>query len=314
MEIRRLQSFVRVAELGSLGKAADVLRIAQPALTRQMRLLEEELGVVLFNRTRRGMQLTEEGEQLLSGVLGPLHQVEMTLQNIRSLSSSVVGNLVIGMPPTTALVLARPLIQRLAIEEPLIQLHIIEGSTRAITEWILSGEIDIALLYAPLPDNRLVARDLLREDLMLVGSAQVGLSPDRPIHFKALMELPLIFPNPRNGIRSIVDRVSARHGLMLKPKCVIDSFNVTKAMVESGEGYALLPLSAIMAEVETGVLSYCPIESPHTVRQLMSVGRRDTRIPRIVRTVEVLLAREVVALNQADKWPGELLVKNADLA
>jgi LysR family transcriptional regulator, nitrogen assimilation regulatory protein len=81
MEIRRLEYFVCIAEQGSLGRASDLLRIAQPALTRQVRLLEQELGVILFTRSRRGMRLTEEGEQLLSEVMGPLRQLEGALQN-----------------------------------------------------------------------------------------------------------------------------------------------------------------------------------------------------------------------------------------
>jgi LysR family nitrogen assimilation transcriptional regulator len=308
MELRRLEYFVQVAQLGSLGRASDVLRIAQPALTRQMRLLEEELSVTLFNRSRRGMQLTEEGEQLLAGLVGPLRQVEMTLQGIRSLSSKLVGNIVLGMPPTVTIVLARGLLQRISAEEPSIQVRIVEGSTPNIAEWIRSGEIDIALIYAPLVDDRLIGRDLLREELVLVGSPAARLSPNETINFMTLMDLPLIIPNPRNGMRTIIERVSARYNKQLRPKCIIDSLNVTKMMVSNDDGYAILPLSAIMDEVETGTLTYCSIDSPFIARQLMMVRRRDTRIPRIITAVETFLRDEIISLNTSGRWPAELLI------
>jgi LysR family nitrogen assimilation transcriptional regulator len=314
MELRRLEYFIRVAELGSLGRASDVLRIAQPALTRQMRLLEEELNVTLFNRSRRGMQLTEEGEQLLAGVVGPLRQVDMTLQSIRSLSSKLVGNIVLGMPPTTTIVLARPLMQRIAAEEPSIQVRIVEGPTPNIVEWIRNGEVDIALLYAPLNDDRLVGRDLLREALVLVGSPAAKLSPQAPINFIDLMDLPLIIPNPRNGMRTIIERVSARYNKTLRPKCIIDSLNVTKSMVRNDDGYAMLPLSAVLEEVEAGTLTYCPIDSPFVARQLMMVRRRDTRIPRIITTVERFLQAEILQLNALGRWPAEMLIDGGDLS
>jgi len=98
METRRLKYFVRIAEDGSLMRAAGVLRIAQPALSRQLRLLEEDLGLTLFRRTPRGMQLTQEGELLRVAVAGPLRELELALQNIRSLSARVEGNIVLGMP------------------------------------------------------------------------------------------------------------------------------------------------------------------------------------------------------------------------
>ena len=113
MEIRRLRYFICIAELGSLGRAADILRIAQPALTRQVQLLEQELGIMLFTRTRRGMHLTEAGSQLLAEVTGPLRDLEGALQNIRSLNAGLSGNVTVGMTPTVTYFLAQPLLERM---------------------------------------------------------------------------------------------------------------------------------------------------------------------------------------------------------
>src|SRR5215471_7971497 len=127
MDTRRLRYFVRIAEDGSLTRAAGVLRIAQPALSRQIRLLEEELGIALFNRTARGMQLTEEGEHLRACVAGPLRSLELALQNARSFSSHIEGNFTLGMTSGIGEILAKPLVLRMSSEFPNIKLRIVEG-------------------------------------------------------------------------------------------------------------------------------------------------------------------------------------------
>src|SRR3546814_11503577 len=100
MDFKRLANFARVAELGSVSRAADRIRIAQPALSRQMRLLEDEIGVPLFVRHRRGITLTEAGEELRTRLVGPLHQIEQVFEDVRALSQSAGGNFAFGMPPT----------------------------------------------------------------------------------------------------------------------------------------------------------------------------------------------------------------------
>jgi LysR family transcriptional regulator, nitrogen assimilation regulatory protein len=237
MEIRRLEYFVCIAEQGSLGRASDLLRIAQPALTRQVRLLEQELGVILFTRSRRGMRLTEEGEQLLSEVMGPLRQLEGALQNIRSFSSGISGNVAIGVPPTVAYFLAQPLLERIAVDEPNLAVRIVEGTSMHLNDWLVSGELDIAVLYGPSRDDKLRTCELVTEQMVLVGSAQSGLSPDRAISLKELITLPLILPNPRNGLRAVSERFAAKYKTYFKIKHVIDSFPITKTMVEDGQGY-----------------------------------------------------------------------------
>src|ERR1700740_1285114 len=114
MDIRRLQFFLRIADEGSMNRAARVLGIAQPALSRQMRLLEEALGVTLFTRTSRGMELTEAGEQLRGSMTGPLRHLELAMQNVGSPFAQLEGGVILGMPQTTACVLARPLLARVA--------------------------------------------------------------------------------------------------------------------------------------------------------------------------------------------------------
>jgi LysR family nitrogen assimilation transcriptional regulator len=297
MDLRRLNYFVSIAEQGSLCRASDVLRIAQPALTRQMRLLEEEVGVQLFTRTRRGMHLTNAGEQLLMDVTGPLRQLARAFENVRPVSLELSGNIAVGLPPTVSCFLAQSFLERMSIDVPNVTLRIIEGTSAHLNDWLVSGEIDIAVLYGPLTDNSLRSHDLVAEEMVLVCSPNSNFSPDRSVSFSELRHLPLILANPRNGLRAISERLAARYKSHFNIKYVIDSLSLTKEMVAGGHGYTIMPVSAIMPEIRDGTLTYAPIENPIT-RMLVVAAKSHPRIPRIIGKADGILSdlfREVFA-------------------
>jgi LysR family transcriptional regulator, nitrogen assimilation regulatory protein len=305
MEIRRLEYFVRIADLGSLARAATVLHVAQSALTRQMKLLEEELGVSLFSRSHRGMQLTEEGRHFLSDITGPLRQLDVAVQNARTLSSAISGDMAMGMPPTVAYALAEPLLARIARDEPGIAVRIVEGSSIHLSDWLINGELDMAVIYGPSPSDKLRDRDLLTENLVLVGSASSNLSPDRPIPFEQVTALPLILPSPNNSLRGISERCAAAiSSKEMQIKYVIDSFPLVKRMVEKGAGYTILPVSSFVDEFEQGLLKYAPICAPDIRRRLLLAARPYGRIPRVITRVDELVQQVVAELQAQGKIAG----------
>ncbi len=305
MEIRRLQYFVCIAELGSLGRAADILRIAQPALTRQVQLLEQELGVMLFTRTRRGMHLTEAGSQLLSEVTGPLRDLEGALQNIRSLNAGLSGSITVGMTPTVTYFLAQPLLEQMARVAPDVAVRIVEGTGLHISEGLTSGELDMGLLHEPVCDHRLSNRDLLTEDMVIVGSPASNLAPGRDLSIAELTELPLILPNPKNGLRGITERYAAKYNVHFQIKYVIDSFYVLKEMIANGHGYGIMPLSSILKEVEAGRLTYSPLQHP-TRRPLVMSSRTTCRAPRIIAKLQDVMEEVLCQLHQSGRIFGDL--------
>jgi LysR family transcriptional regulator, nitrogen assimilation regulatory protein len=262
MEIRRLRYFVRVAEDGSLTKAAGVLRVAQPALTRQIRLLEQEIGIALFNRTARGMQLTEEGEYLRGCVAGPLRAVELALQNVRSLSPRIEGNFAIGMPSSLGDVLAAPLVLRMSADFPNIRLRIMEGITGSLIDWLHRGMLDFALLEEESRDDRLTDREILSERLLLVGAAGTTVNPKRALTFEKVIQLPLILPTHHLGIRGVFNDALAKLRANADIRLEADSCKLIKELVVSGLGYAILPFSFFRKEYEAGSLGYSPIIKP----------------------------------------------------
>lgn len=189
MDMKRLGYFARIAELGSVTEAANRFRISQPSLSRQMRLLEQELGVKLFVRHHRGMRLTPEGNQLYARLDNPLQQIERVLRDIRGLADKTQANLVFGVPPTVGYVLAGPLTRRLASQAPHISLRIVEAYAGNLASSIGRQEIDLALLYGPSSEwasmewghwvEGMLLEDLLVEDMVLVGPAECALDRER---------------------------------------------------------------------------------------------------------------------------------------
>ena len=262
MEIRRLEYFARIAEDGSLTKAAGVLRVAQPALSRQIRLLEEELGVSLFSRTARGMQLTEEGEYLRAAIASPLRAMELALQNVRSFSSRIEGNFAIGMPSSIGEILARPLVLRMNADFPNIKLRIVEGLTGSLVDWLHRGMLDFALLEEASRDDRLTDRELFSARLMLVGGPASALDPKQTITFEKATRLPLTLPTHHLGIRGVFNDTVAKSRAAANITLEADSCKLTKELIESGLGYAILPFAYFRREYEQGRLRYCPIVKP----------------------------------------------------
>jgi LysR family transcriptional regulator, nitrogen assimilation regulatory protein len=306
VDTHRLRYFLRIAEEGSISRAASVLGIAQPALSRQVRLLEEDLGVTLFRRTARGVQLTEEGERLRATTAAPLHQLELAMRYVGSPLARIERGLCVGLPATAACVLATPLLDSLSTAFPRVSFHISVASTDDSVEAMLKGVVDIAVI-GPVPDGRLFYHDLLEEDLFVVGGAISDLRPSRAVHFTELAELPLILPASQNGIRTSLENTALRLKIKLQSKFETDSLQVAKDLIETGHGFGVLPLSACAAEVEANRLRHAPLHDPSLTQQLGIAVTSQLELTRgfAIRVGE-LIQEEAARLIRSGAWTARL--------
>ena len=302
MDLKQLRSFREIAEAGSLCRAADRLRLAQPALSRQIRLLEAEAGLALFTRHGRGMALTEAGRELLARISGPLRQLEGAFAEVRALSGAVAGQVALGMMPTVAAVLAGPLARRVAERHPAVSLRIVEGYTGHLIEWVQRGATDATLLYGPASDLHLPVRDLFIEALVLAGPPGSGLSPEVPVTLADAARRPLVAPSLPHGLRSIVETAAARARITLNLRHEADSFLVLKDLVECGLGFAILPRSSIRREEQEGRMAVAPLVRPTIRRQVVLAVPPDRAAGRATEAVLALLAEEVAARADGGDW------------
>lgn len=306
MDTHRLKYFLRIAEEGSITRAATALGIAQPALSRQVRLLEEDLGITLFQRTRRGVLLTEEGERLRASTAAPLRQLELAVQYAGSPLARIERGLLIGMVPAAAGVLAAPLLASLGAAFPNVHVHVAVAETDDLVQRMLNGAIDLAVIN-PAPDDRLFFRPLLAEDLVLVGGPASDLSASAAVQFSELASLPLVLPGAPTGIRNTLENTALRLKVVIKGRFSTDSLSVCKDLVEAGLGYAVLPLSAFGADAEAGRLRYAPICAPEVTHQIGVAATAALEVPREFATkVGVLMREEVARLVRAGRWQARI--------
>ena len=180
MDLKQLEYFVRVAELGSFTRASIALDIAQPALSRQVRLLEVELRQNLLVRNGRGATPTEAGKLLLEHARGILHQVDRAREELGRVRGALAGRVAIGLPPSLARVLTVPLTRAFRQQMPDAQLSISEGLSVTMQEWLVTGRLDIALLYHAQPAPEIELTPLQEEELLLIEPRAPGLAEEPP--------------------------------------------------------------------------------------------------------------------------------------
>jgi DNA-binding transcriptional LysR family regulator len=239
LELKQLRYFARIAQDGSLTKAAGVLGIAQPALSRQMRMLEQELGIALFRRTARGMSLTEAGDRLLAAVASPLHEIDLATRSISKPDDRIDGEFTIGMPPGIGEVFGRSFVHSVKQNYPQIRLRMVEGNTGSLQDWLLRAVIDYAILEEPAADLRVLQRCVRDEPLMLV-TQETG--PDyHPLDLEETSRLPLILPSHHLGIRKTITAAAIGASIALTPAIEVDAPHLAIRLVADGLGCAILP-------------------------------------------------------------------------
>lgn len=262
MDLKQLEYFVRVAELGSFTRAALALDIAQPALSRQVRLLEVELRQTLLSRNGRGAVPTEAGKLLLEHGRGILHQVARAREEVSSVRGSLAGRVALGLPPSVARVLTVPLTRAFRERLPEAHLSICEGLSVALTERLQTGHIDIAVLYNASPSPELELTPLGDEELMLVQANTQDDTPDlaQPaIALRELAPLPLVIPSRPNAIRMVVETEMAAVGCTPNIALEIDGVSAILDLVADGAGGAILSRHAVTQSLRPAAFTMRPI-------------------------------------------------------
>jgi len=261
MDFKQLETFVQVAELGSFTRAASVLRMAQPALSRQVRALEVDLRQTLFDRNGRGVTLTEAGKRLLAHARGILQQVQRARQDLDEQRGAASGLLSIGLPPSIGRTLTAPLVEAFRAQFPKATLTMVEGLSTYTLEWLVSGRIDCAVVYNATPAAAIDLLPVLDEQLFLLsarpaanarssvkGSARsraAAQSVGKGITLAELAALELVIPSRPHTIRMKLETTLAEAGLKPRVALEIESVPAMLDLVQRHPLHAVLSLNAI---------------------------------------------------------------------
>jgi len=307
MEISQLRTLVHVAELGSLSKAADRMHIAQPALSRRVRMLEEELGVRLFARHGRGMVVTEQGQEVLSHALRVLAELDEIRTRTADANAPLTGHIAVGLPPTVADIISVPLVAAFGKAHPQVTLRLVSAYTGYLLDWLHRGEIDLAVLYDPRAARSLRSHPLLLENLFLIGPPEAGFSTVRAIPFRQLDGKRLLLPSVRHGLRTIVERCAAEAGITLDVVVEADSYATLKDLVRHGHGWTILPLAPIHEDIEARRLTGAALIDPLPVRRLVLSYPADRPVSRLARFAGKAVSDIVRDKVERAIWVGQLL-------
>jgi LysR family transcriptional regulator, nitrogen assimilation regulatory protein len=303
VDVKQLAALLAVAETGSVTRAAEVLHLVQPAVSRQIKLLEDELGAPLFERTRQGMRLTDDGQVLLDHARRALNELERARAEIRPLSGELRGLVTLGLSPSIAEPIAEALMRRLAAEHPAVQLRLSVGYTRHLADWLDAADIDLAVIYEVRPSSAVEVRPLLDEALWVVGPPGSGLSPDRPVRFADVHEHVRIQSNPTHAMRRMLERVAADEKIRLTVAVETNSMNVQQRLVAAGMGYTVLPGIAVAHDVERGRLAGAPLLDAGLRRRLQMALPGTRRLGYAVRGVAEILIEEMRDSVESGTWP-----------
>lgn len=245
MNPKKLEHFLRIAQAGSVSRAADRLEMSQSVLSRDLRELEDELGVSLFSRHPRGVDLTPAGlalktqAEVILGLMGRLRD------DVNAASEQPSGRVAFGMPASMTAILTGSLVQSFHQSYPRVKLQIQEGLSANLRSALLARELDFAMLVAPILEPQLVARPLLIEPFVMVGPVGSSLDGRRMISIEEVTSYPLILPMMANSTRMLIETAFERAGKTPQVTLETNDAALITQFVANGLGYAVLPYSAV---------------------------------------------------------------------
>jgi LysR family nitrogen assimilation transcriptional regulator len=260
MDLKQLETFVHVADLGSFTRAASVLQVAQPALSRQVRALEVELHQPLFDRNGRGVTLTQAGQRLLAHGRGILQQVERAKLDLEDQRGAATGLLSVGLPPSVSRTLTAPLVEAFRQRFPRATLSMVEGLSTYTLEWLQQGRVDCAVVYNAAPAAAIALQPVLDERLYLVsarGRSRGLLGQALTLADVATQDL--VIPSRPHAIRMRLETALAEAGLKPQVGLEIESVPAMLDLVQRLPLHAVLSLNAIRGSEHEAGLQARPI-------------------------------------------------------
>lgn len=252
MDTRRLSAFVKIVDTGSLTRAADNLHVAQPALSQQLAALEAHFRQRLLIRSKRGVVPTEAGRALYRHAQIILRQLSQAQTDVGQSIQTVAGAVSLGLAPYSAgAALALPLLRLVRERYPGIVLHINENFGGVISELVMTGKMDMALIYQPGPIKGVKFEPMFEEELFVLSSQRIAPGQDRDVAVSGLAGIALLLPSRIHTIRKLVDSAFERAGIVPDVVAEIESAATLASAVDSGLGATILPWSSASSIAES---------------------------------------------------------------
>lgn len=307
MNLRQISYFVSISECNSFLKTSQVLHVSQPTVSSQIKLLEEELGVILFERRPSGVVLTPEGEEFLYYAKNIKKNIQLAKESLRYSNTSTGGSVTVGIPGSLSPILSVKLIQAVRRDLPNVKLKVVSGLTGNLLEWIRDGSIDFGLVFDEIPLYGLDLEWLLTECLYLVGRTADEfddlVDSNNHIPLTKIRELPLVLPSMAHGLRKVVESHADKAGITLNVCAEVDAYELLFEMVASTDMFTVYSRAGLQGRAYLHLLHSAKIVDPPIERKIFLAHASGRPLNRVVRSVDKYV-REILSEAATSKWWG----------
>lgn len=303
MEIRQLRYFVKIADLGSVSRAAEALHVAQPALSQQVAQLEGELGQPLLVRRSTGVRMTEQGEVFYRHAQRILKELADVPAAVQRAGSQPCGTVAVGLPQSTAAQYGMPLLRRLREQHPGIEVEFFDEISGNLLRGVSSGRLDMAVLVNDEDAALLQAEPLLEEALYLVSRPDLAPS-EAVVPLASLANYPLALPGHTQGVRDLLERALRGQGVTLPaPRVLANSMSIMRQAALAGLAHCVMPWGALDEDLRDGALRATPTQPPLTRRAHLCIAR-DASLTLAGQAVYALLRDTTRQRVRSGEWQG----------
>jgi DNA-binding transcriptional LysR family regulator len=278
VDLRRLEVFAKVAELGSFSRAAEALFLTQPTVSEHVRALEDEVGVPLLDRLGRGATPTRAGELLLGYALRMLALSREAQQALEHFQGRMRGELVVGGSTIPGEYVLPAIIGEFKVKYPEISVSLLIGDSRQVTEWVEQGRVEVGVVGAPPTSRAVEARELMPDELVIVVSSSHAWASRKTVSLDDLAREPMVMRERGSGSRQALEQVLHQAGVGLESFRVVGEMGSTQAVkqaVRANVGLALISRRAVEDECRAGHLVCLKVKDLKVARSFYQVVHRD---------------------------------------
>lgn len=293
MDLKQMQYFLCLAQEGNVTRAARQLNLVQPALSMQIAKLEKSLGKQLFYRASRGMSLTSAGEALAERIAPIMTDIDRVRDEIAQIDGKVSGRVSIGMITSVAQSTLPVSSASIAARYPEIRLLVCEGYSDTMLEWVTAGQLDIAIINAPVRRVTPTSRHILDEEMLLAHGATNRLALPKVASFDRLENLDLVIPSRRHGLRRILDDAAAEAGFNLKPRLEIDNLSAICEVIATTDLVTVLPGIVLRSTLAERRIKARRLRNPSIIRSVACVTNPRRNVTAAMTAVMDIVARDL---------------------
>ncbi|MRW91093.1 LysR family transcriptional regulator [Duganella sp. FT80W] len=302
MELRQLRYYVAIVDHGSLSRAALILHVAQPALTQQIRQLEQELGVQLLHRSAQGVLSTDAGKVFYEHAQAILKQVADARSAVAQSAERPSGSVTLGLPHSISGALALPLLTATREHYPEITLQLTEELTGNLSEQLKSGRVNLAVLFDDGQLGQFSTTPLVEEELQFICRADA--KSEQSLTLEQALQATLILPGLQHGVRPRIESVARAAGLSVDKVIEINSIAILKSALLADMGATILPSAPVLDELQRGSLRAYRIHDPAISRTVVLCSSRNIPLTNAASAIGRLVRQVSENLCAEGRWPG----------